>query len=194
MLSGRSVAKLRLKVLSPRLNLKYYVEDSNHSIKKNKCVFICHIHNYTEYNQRWNVFSVFNPSKCAHTWSSGHTHTHAHTPGAVDTHTRTHTHLEQWTHTHTHLEQWTHTHTHTHTHLEQWTHTHTHLDQWGSSGEQLGVRCLAQGSHLSRGQFLPEPRFEPTTSGYKSDAISIRATAPSLKKEKKYLPLLSFNN
>ncbi len=55
-------------------------------------------------------------------------------------------------------------------------------------GEQLGVRCLAQGSHLSHGieggenaryslphqQFLPEPRFEPTTSGYKSDALSIR--------------------
>ncbi len=69
--------------------------------------FICHIHNYTEYN----VFSAFNPSKCTHTWSSG---------------------------------------------------------------EQLGVRCLAQGSHLSRRQFLPEPRFEPTTSGYKSDALSIR--------------------
>ncbi len=49
----------------------------------------------------------------------------------------------------------------------------------GSSGEQLGVRCLAQGSHLSRGQFLPEPRFEPTTSGYKSDALSIRATTAS---------------
>ncbi len=45
----------------------------------------------------------------------------------------------------------------------------------------VGVRCLAQGSHLSRGQFLPEPRFEPTTSGYKSDALSIRATtAPAL--------------
>ncbi len=29
--------------------------------------FICHIHNYTEYNEEWNVFSVFNPSK----WSSG---------------------------------------------------------------------------------------------------------------------------
>ncbi len=43
-------------------------------------------------------------------------------------------------------------------------------------GEQLGVRCLAQGSHLSRGQFLLEPRFEPTTSGYKSDTLSIRAT------------------
>ncbi len=41
-------------------------------------------------------------------------------------------------------------------------------------GEQLGVRCLAQGSHLSRGQFLLEPRFEPT--GYKSNALSIRAT------------------
>ncbi len=34
--------------------------------------FICHIHNYTEYNQQWNVFSAFNPSKCTHThtWSS----------------------------------------------------------------------------------------------------------------------------
>ncbi len=30
------------------------------------------IHNYTEYNQQWNVFSVFDPSKCTHTWSSGH--------------------------------------------------------------------------------------------------------------------------
>ncbi len=49
---------------------------------------------------------------------------------------------------------------------------HTHLEQWAADatvpGEQLGVRCLAQGSHLSRVQFLPEPRFEPTTSGYKS--------------------------
>ncbi len=33
--------------------------------------FICHIHSYTEYNQQWNVFSAFNPSKCTHTWSSG---------------------------------------------------------------------------------------------------------------------------
>ncbi len=76
---------------------------------------------------------------------------------------------------------------------------HTHLEQWAANvaapGEQLGVRCLAvyakaqeshlsldltlaltsphlslaQGFHLSRGQFLPEPRFEPTTSGYKSN-------------------------
>ncbi len=29
--------------------------------------FICHIHNYTEYNEEWNVFSALNPSK----WSSG---------------------------------------------------------------------------------------------------------------------------
>ncbi len=29
--------------------------------------FICHIHNYTEYNEEWNLFSAFNPSK----WSSG---------------------------------------------------------------------------------------------------------------------------
>ncbi len=61
---------------------------------------------------------------------------------------------------------------------------HTHLEQWAADtavfGEQLGVRCLAQGSHLSRGQFLPEPRFEPTTSGYKSNALSIRATTAPL--------------
>ncbi len=61
---------------------------------------------------------------------------------------------------------------------------HTHLEQWAADTaaprEQLGVRSLAQGSHHSRGQFLPEPRFEPTTSGYKSDALFIRATtAPS---------------
>ncbi len=60
------------------------------------------------------MFSVFNPSKCTHTWSSG------------------------------------------------------------QSGEQSGVRCLAQGSHLSHGQFLsrdsnPQPRIT-------SDALSIRAT------------------
>ncbi len=28
--------------------------------------FICHIHNYTVYNEEWNVFSAFNPSKCTH--------------------------------------------------------------------------------------------------------------------------------
>ncbi len=32
--------------------------------------FICHIHNYTEYNEEWNVFShLTHPS--VHTWSSG---------------------------------------------------------------------------------------------------------------------------
>ncbi len=47
---------------------------------------------------------------------------------------------------------------------------HTHLEQWAADaaapGEQLGGQCLAQGSHLSRGHFLPEPGFEPTTLGY----------------------------
>ncbi len=51
---------------------------------------------------------------------------------------------------------------------------HTHLEQWAADtaapGEQLGVWCLAQGSHLSRGQFLLETRFEPTT----------RITSPTL--------------
>ncbi len=44
--------------------------------------------------------------------------------------------------------------------------------------EHLGIQCLAQGPHLSRDSWIipAEPRFEPTTSGYKSDALSIRAT------------------
>ncbi len=59
---------------------------------------------------------------------------------------------------------------------------HTHLEQWAADiaapGEQLGVRCLAQGSHLSCGHFLPEPGFEPTTLGFKSNALSIRPRLP----------------
>ncbi len=61
-------------------------------------------------------------------------------------------------------------------------HPSAHLELWAANaaapGEQLEVRCLAQGSHLSRGQFLPEPRFEPTTSGYKSNTLSIRPRLP----------------
>ncbi len=45
------------------------------------------------------------------------------------------------------------------------------------------VRCLVQGSHLSRGQFLPEPKFEPTTSGYKSKAQSTRPRQPVDQRE-----------
>ncbi len=33
-------------------------------------------------------------------------------------------------------------------------------------GSSLGYWCLAQGSHLSRGRFLPKPGFELTTLGY----------------------------
>ncbi len=124
-----------------------------------------------------------------------HTHTHTpgavdtHTPGAVDTHTHTHTPGAVDTHTPGAVDTHTHTHTHTwsrgaHTHtpgaVDTHTHTHTHTHTWSSPGEQLGVWCLAQGSHLSRGQFLPEPRFEPTTSGYKSNALSIRSRMPRL--------------
>ncbi len=161
-------------------------------------LFICHIHSYTEYNPAVKCSSAFNPSKSTHTWSSGHK------PGAVDTHTHleqwTHTHLEQWTqthtwsngHTHTHLEQWKHTHTHTHTHtphthththththnththLEQWAHTHTHLEQstlqrpgssWGFGALLKGLTSVVDNSCRSR---------EPTTSDYKSNALSIR--------------------
>ncbi len=79
--------------------------------------------------------------------------------------------------------------------------THTvvdiHLEQWAANaaapGEQLGVRCLAQGSHLSRGiewrrecwLFTP-PTYNscrtwdsnPRPSGYKSNSLSIRPRLP----------------
>ncbi len=63
------------------------------------------------------------------------------------------------------------------------THPSAHTPgQWAANiaapGEQLGVRCLAQGSHLSRGHFLPKPGFEPTTLGFKSNALSIRPRLP----------------
>ncbi len=63
--------------------LNYYFYNSNYFYafpqgnvwRRIEYVFICHVHNYIEYNQQWNVFSVFNPSKCTHT----HTHAHART-------------------------------------------------------------------------------------------------------------------
>ncbi len=50
----------------------------------------------------------------------------------------------------------------------------THTWSSGQSSLRFEVRCLAQASHLSHGQFQPELRFEPTTSGYKSNAQSTR--------------------
>ncbi len=58
------------------------------------------------------------------------------------------------------------------------THPNAHTRRAFAPGEQLGVRSLAQGSHLSHGHFQPEPGFEPTTSGYKSNALSIRPRLP----------------
>ncbi len=117
--------------------------------------FICHIHNYTEYNQQWNVFSAFNPSKCTHTVVN----THTHTPGAVDTHT------------HTHTLGAVDTHTHTHTHLEQWTHTHTHLEQptlrrpgssWGFGALLKGLSSVMDTSCRSQDS-NPQPRVTSPT-------------------------------
>ncbi len=80
-----------------------------------------------------------------------------------------------YTHTAVSSEQ-THTHTHTvNTHPEQRAAIYA-----AAPGEQLGVRCLAQGSHLSRGieggksagHSLPRPL------GYKSDSLSIRPRLP----------------
>ncbi len=85
----------------------------------------------------------------------------------------------------------------THTAVNTHTHTHTvntHPRQWAAStvapGEQLGVRCLAQG-HLSRGieggeralyihspqqQFLPAR--DSNSQPYESDSLTIRPQLP----------------
>ncbi len=79
------------------------------------------------------------------------THPRAHTPGAVDTH----------------LEQWKHTHTHTHTHT--WSSGQSTLRRpggsWGFSALLKGLTSVVDNSCRSR---------EPTTSDYKSSALSIR--------------------
>ncbi len=73
---------------------------------------------------------------------------------------------------------------------------HKHLEQWAANadapGEQSGVRCLAQGSHLSRGieggenarYWLPPPtipagaEIRTRNLSYKSYALSIRPRLP----------------
>ncbi len=44
-------------------------------------------------------------------------------------------------------------------------------------GSSWGFGALLKG-HLSRGHFLPELGFEPTTLGFKSNALSIRPRLP----------------
>ncbi len=88
------------------------------------------------------------------------------------------------------------------THTQQWTYTHTvntHPEQWAgiyaaAPGEQLGVRCLAQG-HLSRGiegwessghslphlQFLTARDSNSQPFDYDSDSLTIRPQLPSWK-------------
>ncbi len=88
------------------------------------------------------------------------------------------------THPSAHTQQWTHT---------PWTHTRSSrqpmLRRLGSS---WGFGALLKGLtsvmvlkeertlviHSPHRQFLPDPRLEPTTSGYKSDALSIRPRLP----------------
>ncbi len=57
------LSSLDLQIITTLLSGLYKIP---YSWKKE--FFICHMHNY---NQQWNVFSAFNPSKCTHTWSSG---------------------------------------------------------------------------------------------------------------------------
>ncbi len=108
---------------------------------KKKICFIRHIHNYTEYNQQWNVFSALNPSKCTHThtWSSGQPKLR-----------------RLWS-------------------------------IWGIGALLKGLTSVVVLKvertliiHSPYWQFLPDLRFKPTTSGYKSDFLTIRPRLPRL--------------
>ncbi len=89
------------------------------------------------------------------------------------------------------------THLSAHTHREH-THTvNTHLEQWAANaaapGEQLGVRCLAQGSHLSRGieggksagHSLPPPTIP---AGPDTQTRDLQVTSPTVYPLGHYCP------
>ncbi len=76
-----------------------------------------------------------------------------------------------------------------HTHSSEHTHTRSSGQPiMRRPGSSWGIGALLKGVtsvmllkvertlviHDPHRQFLPDPRFEPTTSGYKSDALSIR--------------------
>ncbi len=54
--------------LSMLNNNNNIINNNNNSYLAQMSFYLSH---YTEYNQQWNVFSAFNPSKCTHTWNSG---------------------------------------------------------------------------------------------------------------------------
>ncbi len=89
----------------------------------------------------------------------------------------------------------------------------THLEQWAAiyavaPGEQLGVRSLAQGTHLSRGieggesavHSLPPPTIpagpdsNPWPLGYDSDSLTIRPRLPLLLRSTTDFALIIITN
>ncbi len=78
------------------------------------------------------------------------------------------------------------THPSAHTHSsETHTHTHTHPEQWAAKavapGEQLGVRCLAQGSHLSRGiEGGGSAGYSLPPAGPETRTRNLQVTSPTL--------------
>ncbi len=88
----------------------------------------------------------------------------------------------------------------------------THPEQWAANvaapGEHWGFGVLLKGLtsvvvlkvertlviHFPHRQFLPDPRFEHTTSGYKSDALCIRPRLPRdiLKVKYQILPVPNY--
>ncbi len=99
----------------------------------------------------WNLCSAFNPSKCTHT--------------AVNTHTL-------WTHTRSSGQPM----------------LRRPGSSWGFGALFKGLTSVvvlkverALDIHSPHRQFLPDPRLEPASSGYKSDALSIRPRLPDYR-------------
>ncbi len=139
--------------------------------------FICHIHNYTEYNEEWNVFSAFNPSKC--------------------------THLEQWAAACAAPgeQSWTSCRSRD-SNPQPWVSSPllgqrlpcslhlTHLKPirtWSSGQPLYGARRAVRGSvpcsRALQSQFLPAPDSNLRTSGYRPDSLTIRPRLPLLSRQ-----------
>ncbi len=140
--------------------------------------FICHIHNYTEYNEEWNVFSAFNPSKCTHleqwaadcaapgeqSWTSCRSRdsnpqpwvTSGFKSNALSTRPRLRRSL----------------------HLTHPKRIHT----WSSGQPLYRARGAARGSvpcsRALQSQFLPARDSNLRTSGYRPDSLTIRPRLP----------------
>ncbi len=132
--------------------------------------FICHMHNYTEYNEEWNVFSAFNrwAADCAapgeQSWTSCQSRDSNPQPWVTSGFKSNALSIRPTTACSLHL-------------------THPKRIRTWSSGQPLyGARGAVRGSvpcsRALQSQFLPARDSNLRTSGYRPDSLTIRPRLP----------------